>query len=240
MKPYLFAEEIEFKVKNRNEPIISKTTLEISDGEFVVLLGANGSGKSTLAKILAGYLKPTSGKVYINQLKIDKIPLKQKASMLITLTQKAEDRLFPDLTLEENIILWESRFPVKQRLESKWVIEKTYDPKRFLPLLKQQVNNFSGGEKQAILLALAIAHPPKVLFLDEHTSSLDYKAAKEIMNITASSIEDNKITSLMITHNLEDAVNYGKRLIILNNGHITFDQPKTRSFSLQDIKEIIA
>ncbi len=90
MKPYLYAEKIYFKVKERSEPIIAETTL---------------------AKILAGYLKPTNGKVFLDQVRIDKIPKGQKASTLVTLTQKAEERLFTELTLEENIILWESRFP---------------------------------------------------------------------------------------------------------------------------------
>lgn len=81
MKPYLYAENIQFKVKERTEPIIAETTLNIAKEEFVVILGHNGSGKSTLAKILAGYLKPTSGKVCLDQVRIDKIPKGQKASI---------------------------------------------------------------------------------------------------------------------------------------------------------------
>lgn len=131
MESYLYAKEIEFKVTNRDKPIIYDTTLNIDKGEFVVLLGANGSGKSTLAKILAGYLAPTKGEVFLNQLPIDKILPIQKAFMVVTLTQKAEDRLFTELTLEENILLWESRFPKNERFTSKEVISKTYAPKNF-------------------------------------------------------------------------------------------------------------
>ena len=123
MKPYLYAEKIEFKVKERTTPIITETTLNIAKEEFVVVLGSNGSRKSTLAKILAGYLKPTSGKVFLDQIRIDKIPKAQKARTLVTLTQKAEERLFTELTLEENIILWESRFPSNERLTASEVLE---------------------------------------------------------------------------------------------------------------------
>ncbi|ALA61706.1 ATP-binding cassette domain-containing protein [Rickettsia amblyommatis] len=239
MKPYLYAENIQFKVKERTEPIIVETTLNIAKEEFVVILGHNGSGKSTLAKILAGYLKPTSGKVCLDQVRIDKIPKGQKASTLVTLTQKAEERLFTELTLEENIILWESRFSSNERLTSSELLELTGSPKRFLPLLAQPLGKFSGGEKQIILLALSIAHPPKILFLDEHTANLDPKASLEVMKKTAEIIEKHKITSVMITHNLEDAVNYGERLIVLDSGKVVLDYLKPPGFSLKELKEIL-
>ncbi|HJD56163.1 MAG TPA: ATP-binding cassette domain-containing protein [Rickettsia endosymbiont of Pyrocoelia pectoralis] len=239
MKPYLYAEKIKFKVKERSEPIIFETNISIAKGEFVVIVGANGSGKSTLTKILAGYFKPTSGKVFLDQVRIDKIAQSQKASTLITITQKAEDRLFSELTLEENITLWESRFPSHKRLTSREVLELTGSPNRFLPLLSQQLGKFSGGEKQIILLALSIAHPPKILFLDEHTANLDPKASKEVMKKTAEIIEQHKINSVMITHNLEDAANYGKRLIILDKGQVVLDYIKPLDFSLIELKKLL-
>lgn len=239
MKPYLYAEKIKFKVKERSEPIIFETNLNIAKGEFVVIVGANGSGKSTLTKILAGYLKPTSGKVFLDQTEISKIAQAQKASTLITITQKAEDRLFSELTLEENIALWESRFSSHERLTSREVLELTGLLKRFLPLLSQPIGKFSGGEKQIILLALSIAHPPKILFLDEHTANLDPKAYKEVMKKTAEVIEKHEITSVMITHNLEDAVNYGKRLIVLDKGQVVLDYIKPLDFSMAELKKLL-
>ncbi|MGL4226977.1 MAG: hypothetical protein ACRCRR_05215, partial [Rickettsia sp.] len=92
-------------------------------------------------KILAGYLKPTSGQVFLDQVRIDKIPKAKKASTLVTITQKAEDRLFTELTLEENITLWESRFPSNERLTSSEVLELIGSPKRFLSLLSQPAVN---------------------------------------------------------------------------------------------------
>lgn len=241
MKPYLYAEKVQFKVKERNEPIISETTLNIAEEEFVVVLGTNGSGKSTLIKILAGYLKPTSGQVFLDQMRIDKLPQSQKANMLLTITQKAEDRLFSELTLEENITLWESRFPANERKTDVEVLELIglSKSKRFLSRLTQPLSNFSGGEKQLILLALAISHPPKILFLDEHTASLDPKASHEVMKKTAEIIDEHKITAVMITHNLEDAVNYGKRLIVLDNGKVAQDYLKPPAFSMRELKKIL-
>lgn len=239
MKPYLYAERVQFKVKERSEPIVFDTTLNIAKEEFVVIVGTNGSGKSTLSKILAGYLKPTSGQVFLDQVRIDKLPQSKKASTLITITQKADDRLFSELTLEENIILWESRFPINERKTNEEILEITGLAKRFLSRLKQPLNNFSGGEKQLILLALSIAHPPKILFLDEHTANLDPKASQEVMKKTAEIIEKHKITAVMITHNLGDAVNYGKRLIVLDSGKIVLDYLKPSCFSLKELEEIL-
>ncbi|AGJ01990.1 ATP-binding cassette domain-containing protein [Rickettsia prowazekii] len=240
MKPYLYAEKIQFKVSARSDPIILETTLNIAKEEFVVILGHNGSGKSTLAKILAGYLKPTSGQVFLDQVKIDKISQKHKALMLVTITQKIEDRLFTELTLEENIILWESRYHSNERLTSSDVLELTGSPERFLPLLSQQLGKFSGGEKQVILLALSIAHPPKILFLDEHTANLDPKASLEVIKKSAKIIENHKITAVMITHNLEAAVHYGKRLIVLDSGKIVLDYLKPQNFSLKELRVILS
>ena len=239
MVPRLYAEKIVATVYGRENPILSEVTFSIYEKEFVVVLGHNGSGKSTLVKILSGVMKPTYGRVCINGLPIDDISDAEAAIDIVTLTQRPEDRLFVDMTLRENIVLWESRFPAEQRLEAQEMIALTNGPKRFMERLDQPINTLSGGEKQALLLALVLAHPPKILFLDEHTSSLDPKASKEVMARTAEAIKDHKITALMVTHNLEDAVQYGDRIIVLNEGRIVVDQKKTGQLSIEDLTEMM-
>ncbi len=239
MIPRLYADKIEIIVPGRELPILFKTTVKIYKEEFIVLLGHNGSGKSTLIKALSGDIKPSSGNVLIDGATLSGISMQKKAQEIVVLAQKAEDRLFLDLTLEENIILWESRYPAKEQLNFEQIILLTNAPKRFLSLGKQQMKNFSGGEKQSILLSLALAHPPKILFLDEHTASLDYKASHEIMTATNRAIIDNKITTIMVTHNLEYALNYGDRLIIMSEGKLVIDQKKSASLGKNELKEMM-
>jgi putative ABC transport system ATP-binding protein len=235
----LYAEKIQVIVPERSTNILFETTVKFQAEEFVVVLGHNGSGKSTLIKVLSGEIKPSFGRVLIDDTEMHNMPSSRRAQEIITLAQKADDRLFLDLTLEENIILWESRFPKQKQLSFEQIMALTIAPKRFLLLRKQQLRNLSGGEKQSILLSLALAHPPKILFLDEHTASLDPKASREIMAATNIAILDNKITTIMVTHNLEDALNYGNRLIIMNEGKLVVDQKKSTSLGKQELKEMM-
>jgi putative ABC transport system ATP-binding protein len=235
----LYADKIEVTADNRELPILHDTTLKIYEQEFVIILGHNGSGKSTLVKTLSGDIHPNSGSVLIDDVEISKIDLKRKAREIITLSQKAEDRIFLDLTLEENIALWESRFPTENQLSFEEIIGLTNAPERFLLLKRQQMKNFSGGEKQSILLSLSLAHPPKILFLDEHTASLDPKASHEIMMATNQAIMDNKITAIMVTHHLDDALLYGDRIIIMSEGKIVIDQKKSKSLSKNELKDMM-
>lgn len=235
----LYANKIRVTVSDRSAPILEEVTLQFNQEQFVVILGHNGSGKSTLIKVLSGEKLPSSGSVLIDGLEITKMLAIKRAQDFVVLAQNAEEKFFLDLTLEENVALWESRFPKLEQLSFEQIMALTYAPERFLALGKQKVSSLSGGEKQSILLALTIAHPPKVLFLDEHTASLDPKASYEIMKATNQAIIDHKITAIMVTHNMDDAINYGDRLIVMNGGKIVIDQEKLPSFSKRDLKEIV-
>jgi putative ABC transport system ATP-binding protein len=240
MIPRLHADKIKVIAPGREETILSETTLKIYKNEFVVLLGHNGSGKSTLIKALSGDIKPNSGYLLVDGTEMINISKQKKAQDIVVLTQKAEDRLFLELTLEENIILWESRYPANEQLQFEEIILLTNTPERFLSLGKQRMSNFSGGEKQSILLSLALAHAPKLLFLDEHTASLDYKASHEVMSITNKAVIGNKSTAIMVTHNLEDAVNYGNRIIIMREGKLIIDLKKSANLSKNELKEMMS
>lgn len=261
MKPILEAKDIEFVVEGRSLPVLAKTNLSIFPEEFVVILGHNGSGKSSLVKILSGDKNPTSGMVLIQQKKLSDISDKDRAKEIITITQNPHDRLFLELTLEENIILWEERYQSSLRAsanpttslpgaEGDVAISKGW--KQWLYLLRLPrsqvlarnddaalVSTLSGGEKQSFLLSLVLSHPPAILFLDEHTSALDPKAAVHIMDVTAKAASEHKITTIMVTHRLEDAVKYGNRLIIMNEGVVTHDIPKPKDLSIEEIKKMM-
>jgi putative ABC transport system ATP-binding protein len=239
MKSSLRADNISFIVPDREMPILFPMNLNILSKEFVVLLGHNGSGKSTLIKLLSGECNTSTGAVYINEKSLKKIDLATRAKDIITLTQRAEQRLFIDLTLSENITLWESRFAPNTQLDASRVLEFTGKKERFTELLDQPVGLLSGGEKQILLLALALAHPPRILFLDEHTSSLDPKASENIMEQTAHAIQSYNITTIMVTHQLEDAIRYGDRIIILKDGHVVRDQKKNSNLSISELKDMM-
>jgi putative tryptophan/tyrosine transport system ATP-binding protein len=232
----LFADKISFIASGRT--ILQEASLNILPEEFVVILGHNGSGKSTLIKILSGEKEPSSGKVCLNQVDLETIPGTKRATDIITITQKPEQRLFADLTLLENITLWEDRFP-KHSYSIEEIVNLTGRTDRYLKLLNEPISVLSGGEKQAFLLALALAHPPCILFLDEHTSSLDPKSREEIMQKTTQLVEEYKITTIMVTHDLNDAVNYGDRIIILKEGRITHDFQKPIKITAQQLKKMM-
>lgn len=264
MNPVIEAKNIELIADGRSVPIIHKANLSILPGEFVVILGHNGSGKSSLVKILSGDIKPTSGEVLVKTTAVSSpalvrgskrkltrwIPRSslalrrgmtefEKAKEIITITQNPGDRLFLELTLKENIILWESRFAPSLRLSVDQIIGSSYKPERFRDLLDNPVSTLSGGEKQAFLLSLVLAHPPAILFLDEHTSALDPKASQEIMRLTADYIATYKVTTVMVTHHLEDALHYGNRIIIMNEGVISKDFSKPDNLSVAELKEMM-
>lgn len=233
------AKNIELTVPGRANAIVNMTNLKITQGEFVVILGHNGSGKSSLIKMLSGNKKPTMGEVFLNKMPLNLMAEQVKAREIITITQNPEESLFVELTLKENIILWEERFAGVAMLGIDQIISKNYKPERFKEMLNQEVWRLSGGEKQMFLLNLALAHPPSILFLDEHTSALDPKAADEIMSLTATSVKENKITTIMVTHRLEDAINYGNRVVIMNEGIVTYDFSKTSDLSVSSLKQMM-
>ncbi len=237
MKPLLQANNISLSVEGRDTPILYPLNLSIFSGEFVVILGHNGSGKSSLIKLLMGEKTPTTGTIHIDNKPLAKLSVQEKSQNIITLTQRPDDRLFMNLSLDENIKLWENRFPQNLQLDTQDVLEFTEKKDKLFRALHHPARVLSGGEKQSLLLALALAHPPRLLFLDEHTSSLDPAAAESIMAQTANAISEHKITTVMVTHRLEDAVKYGNRIIILYEGHVTYDKMKTANISEKELRE---
>ena len=238
MIPVIRADKLNVSVSSRPLPIL-EVDLKVNAGEFIILLGHNGSGKSTLLKALAGEIAPTFGSIYINERLLTSMSNKQRTKSIMSLSQTADTRLFLNLTVEENIILWESRFPITERLSAKTFIESVYPKENTTNMLKQPIGNLSGGEKQKIVLHLALAHIPKILLLDEHTSALDAKTSHETMRATADAIKKYNITTIMITHKLEDAFNYGTRLLVMYEGKIVIDQPKSTIASLEELVKIM-
>lgn len=235
----LEAHNISLVAKDRQAPILDRVTMKVKKDDFVVVVGHNGSGKSSLIKILSGDRKANSGKVKINGKLLNSMPLVKKSTDLICISQSIDSKLFTELTISENITLWESRFPKELRNTKEYVLSLIDNTKKFIKFLNQKVSKLSGGERQALVIALMLSHPPSILLLDEPTSALDPKASKDIMKITASAIDNHKITTIMVTHNLDDAMKYGNRLIVLKEGAISLDTYEKSKLSLSDLKNIV-
>ncbi|MSP53552.1 MAG: ATP-binding cassette domain-containing protein [Gammaproteobacteria bacterium] len=224
--------------------LINDVSFEIAAHDFVILLGSNGSGKSTIIKMLNRQYVPTSGKILLDNQDLGSISHQQFSEDVITLTQFVRDSLFFDLTIAENAILIEGSYYKNHK--------QRFNKKQFLDALKEYLANFntklatslntplfnlSGGEQQILAFALYLRHQPKLLLLDEHTSALDPKMGQTIMNFTAKIIHEKKLTCIMTTHNLDHALNYGNRLIALNNGQIVFSSDTEKKETIT--KEIL-
>ncbi len=204
--------------------------LEIEEGEWVTIIGGNGSGKSTLMNVISGVHMLDQGHVFIDSIDVTKLPEHKRAKYLGRVFQDPQMGTAGMISIEENMSI-ASRRTKKQGL--KWGFHKE-DREYYKELVKsldlgledrllQKVGLLSGGQRQAITLLMATLEKPKILLLDEHTAALDPKTAKKVLDITEEIVTRDKITTLMITHNMKDAIKYGDRLIMLNEGKIIFD-----------------
>ena len=207
--------------------IIKDIACKIKQHDFIVLLGSNGSGKSTLVKLLNRTYRLSSGSINLDNQNINKFPDTVYSKKVITLTQFVRESLFFDLTIEENALIIETAYTKKQFSRKKFCENlKSYlydfNPK-LADAAKSPLYNLSGGEQQILAFALYLRHQPELLLLDEHTSALDPKTAIKIMQFTADIINKKNLTCVMTTHNLDFAIQYGNRVLALNEGKIVFD-----------------
>ena len=205
-------------------------SLKLEDGDFVTVIGSNGAGKSTLLNSIAGNIDVDSGRIYNNGRDITYEKEYKRARYIGRLYQDPLKGTAPHMTIEENLGLAFSRGK-RMRLgfgvrKSDRVYFKEVCKKLGLGLetrLTSEVGLLSGGQRQALTLLMATLETPELLLLDEHTAALDPKTQKKIMELTREKIEEKNLTALMITHNIQDAVKYGNRIIILHRGQLVRD-----------------
>lgn len=213
-----------------NRIALDNVSLEIKEGEFVTIIGGNGSGKSTLMNIISGVLSPDEGRVLIDGEDVTKLKEWKRAKYLGRVFQDPMVGTTAEMSVLENLELANKR---GEKHTLKWGFKKSKkafysrELEKFgLGLEKrmtQKVGMLSGGQRQALTLLMATLKRPKILLLDEHTAALDPKTSKRVLQITDQIVRENKLTTMMITHNMKDAIKYGDRLIMLNNGHIVMD-----------------
>ena len=214
-----------------NEKVaLNGLSLTLNNGDFVTVIGGNGAGKSTMLNAIAGVWKPDSGKVVIDGVDVTNMAEHKRARFLGRVFQDPMMGTAADMEIEENLALANRRG--KKRGLS-WGITKA-ERAHYKELLSElglgledrltsKVGLLSGGQRQAVTLLMASLNNPKLLLLDEHTAALDPKTAAKVLEITEKIVTENNLTTLMITHNMRDAIRYGNRLVMLYDGRVILD-----------------
>ncbi|MBQ8333631.1 MAG: ABC transporter ATP-binding protein [Clostridia bacterium] len=214
-----------------NEKVaLNDLSLTLKDGDFVTVIGGNGAGKSTLLNAISGVWKPDCGTITIDGSDITDMPEYKRAKFLGRVFQDPLMGTAAGMMIEENLALANRR---GKKRGLRWGITKSERAEYVKMLtsldlgletrLTSKVGLLSGGQRQAVTLLMASLNQPKLLLLDEHTAALDPKTAAKVLEITDRIVNENKLTTVMITHNMKDAIAHGNRLIMMHEGRVIVD-----------------
>jgi len=220
-----------FNAGTVNEKIaLCNVSLHLEKGDFVTLIGGNGAGKSTLLNCIAGVYQVDKGSIIIDGVDVTKLSEYKRAAFLGRVFQDPMMGTASDMGIEENLALAYRR---GQKRGLRWGITNK-ERELYKKLLSQlglglenrlstKVGLLSGGQRQAITLLMATLKRPKLLLLDEHTAALDPKTAEKVLELTDTIVKESNLTTLMVTHNMRDAIRHGNRLIMMHEGRIILD-----------------
>ena len=204
--------------------------LHLDEGDFVTIIGGNGAGKSTTLNAVAGVFPVDSGKIEIDGVDVTNLPEYKRASLLGRVFQDPMMGTAPSMQIQENLALAARR---GKHRGLKWGISQQEQELYFQKLkdldlglegrMKAKVGLLSGGQRQALTLLMAALQKPKLLLLDEHTAALDPKTAAKVLELSDRIVEENHLTTMMVTHNMKDAIAHGNRLIMMYDGRIVID-----------------
>ena len=219
---------------------LNDLSLTLADGDFVTVIGGNGAGKSTMLNATAGTFFVDSGKVIIDGSDVTNLPEHKRAAFIGRVFQDPMMGTAATMQIDENLAL-AARRGLARTLKT-GITKKEHD--EYYELLKtldlglenrmtSKVGLLSGGQRQAVTLLMATLKKPKLLLLDEHTAALDPKTAAKVLTLSEKIVEENHLTTLMITHNMKDAIKYGNRLIMMYEGHVIYDVKGEEKKNLQ-------
>lgn len=206
---------------------LKNLSLTVNDGDFITIIGSNGAGKSTLFNAISGFFFTDEGRIVLDGEDVTMKPEYLRARSIGRLFQDPMLGSAPGMTVEENLALaagtgsWLSRPSKKDKQmfrERLALLDMGLEDR-----MKQPVGLLSGGQRQALTLMMATINPPRLLLLDEHTAALDPATALKVLKITKEVVQEEHITCMMITHNLESALEYGNRTLMMDSGNIVFD-----------------
>ena len=211
--------------------IFTDLNLTVEDGDFITIIGSNGAGKSTMLNAIAGSLIPDGGTITLNGEDITYMPDVKRAKYIGRVFQDPMMGTAPNMWIAENMALAYRR---GSRHTLKWGMARGKEKEFFREQLARlglgledrietKVGLLSGGQRQAITLLMATLRKPELLLLDEHTAALDPKTAATVLSLSDKIVTENRLTTLMVTHNMQNAIDYGNRLIMMHAGNVIYD-----------------
>ena len=218
--------------------------LHLEEGDFVTVIGGNGAGKSTMLNMIAGVYPIDSGKIEIDGVNISREPEYKRARYIGRVFQDPMMGTASGMEIQENMALAFRRGKMRGLGWGIKANEKDFYHDALMKLglglqtrMTNKVGLLSGGQRQALTLLMATLQKPKLLLLDEHTAALDPKTAKKVLEITQEIVEEQNLTTLMITHNMKDAISIGNRLIMMHEGRIIYDisGDEKRNLEVEDL-----
>ena len=204
--------------------------LTLEDGDFVTVIGGNGAGKSTMLNAVAGVWPVDMGKILIDGKDITRLSEHKRAKYIGRVFQDPMMGTAATMGIDENLALARRRgqprtlragITAKERAEYREMVKEL--ALGLEDRMTSKVGLLSGGQRQAITLLMATLQKPRLLLLDEHTAALDHKTAAKVLSLSDKIVHEHNLTTLMITHNMKDAIRYGNRLIMMYDGHIVYD-----------------
>lgn len=226
---------------------LSQVSLQLQDGEFVTIIGGNGAGKSTLLNVIAGVHPVDEGTIVIDGQAIQTLPEYVRASYIGRVFQDPVQGTAASMTIEENLAIAMKRGSRRKLRRGVRARDRDYyrDHLRMLGLglenrLETKVGLLSGGQRQALTLLMATLIPPQLLLLDEHTAALDPHTAPIVLELTDRLVKKNSLTTVMVTHNMEDALRMGNRTIMMHEGSVMLDiaGSQRNNLTVQDLLDM--
>ncbi|MBD1380675.1 ABC transporter ATP-binding protein [Metabacillus arenae] len=237
-----------YKVFNEGTPdekiALNQISLQVQQGDFVTVIGSNGAGKSTLFNIIAGRLFADHGSVTIDGTDVSGLPEHKRSKYIGRVFQDPMAGTSPTLTIEENLAIAYARVQRRSLRPGVTARRRLFFKAKLETLglglenrLQAKVGLLSGGERQALSLLMATFTDPKILLLDEHTAALDPSRAELVTNLTKTLVENGKLTTIMITHNMQQAVDLGNKLVMMDSGKIIYEagEETKKNLKVQDL-----
>ncbi len=220
-----------FNAKTVNERVaLNNISLHLEDDDFVTVIGGNGAGKSTMLNAIAGVWPVDSGNIVVDGTDLSGIPEYKRAALLGRVFQDPMMGTAGTMQIEENLALAARRGKKRTLKPGITKEERVLFRDRLAELglglenrMTAKVGLLSGGQRQALTLLMATLNKPKLLLLDEHTAALDPRTAAKVLELSEKIIRENRLMTLMVTHNMKDAIRYGNRLIMMNEGRVILD-----------------
>ena len=211
-----------------NEKVaLENIDLHVEKGDVVCVIGSNGSGKSTLFNMIAGTFPVTNGKIIVNGKDVTNAPEYRRAFYIGRIFQDPTKGTSANMSIEDNMNLAYTKGMKGLKFgltsERRKEFRKLLEPIGLEDRMADNVGLLSGGQRQALTLLMATLSHPSLMLLDEHTAALDPRNAEIVMDLTKKYIEEENLTAMMVTHNMQFAIDYGNRLIMMDEGHIILD-----------------